>query len=80
MNNVKLLRGKFSITTILSLVLLVIGIGFICWTMINIREQARHFDDIYLSPSSSQSASVVKQLELMIDDKYKIELDIILYP
>jgi len=48
--------------------------------MINIREQARHFDDIYLSPSSSQSASVVKQLELMIDDKYKIELDIILYP
>jgi len=48
--------------------------------MINIREQTRYFDDIFLSPSSSQSASVVKQLELIIDDKYNIEPDDILYP
>ena len=80
MNKVKSLQGRFSIANILSLGLSILGIGFICWTMINIREQTRYFDDIFLSPSSSQSASVVKQLELIIDDKYNIEPDDILYP
>jgi len=79
MSKVKSSRGKFFIVTILSLVLLVIGAVSICWSLVNIREQTRYSDDVYLSPYSSPAAYAVKQLELMIDDTARIEPDKILY-
>jgi len=57
MNKLKLLGGKSSLVSLLSLVFLVLGIGCISWAMLNIWEQSHYSADItpsnYLSPKTS---------------------------
>lgn len=65
MNKEKLLRGKFSKVTVLFMVL---GIGFMCWALINIVIHTVHSTDDYLSPSASSTTFVVKQKEIRLSD------------
>ena len=44
---------------------LVLGLGCICWALINIGAQSVHFDDTYCSPSPSPAAFTVKRVGLM---------------
>jgi sortase A len=53
MNNLKSFRNKLSITGILSLGFLILGIGFICLALIHIREQAVPSLAIEPKPTSS---------------------------
>ena len=89
MNKAKSSRGKFSLVSILSLGSLVLGIGCICWALINIGAQSVHSADAYRSPSSSPATFAVKQVRLTGDDAVPTEpghpsdmlnADKILYP
>ena len=75
MNKVKSSRGKFILITIFSFVLLAIGCVSICWSLINIREQTRYLDNVYTIQYSSTAAHAKKQLELMLDNTDKIDVD-----
>lgn len=55
--------------------LLVIGGLSICWSLINIREQTSYLDNVYTKQYSSTADHTVKQLELIIDNIDKIDVD-----
>jgi len=80
MSNTKKSSGKFSLMTIISLGTLVLGIGCICWALINILIQPRYLD--YVNPSyySNPAAFGVNELGLMVNDFVPTEHDEILYP
>lgn len=61
MNKDKLLRGRFSLVTILILESLVLGIGCISWALIHIGAQSVYSVDSYSSPSSIASTFPMKQ-------------------
>jgi sortase A len=63
----KSLRGKFSLVNILFLGSLVLGIGCICWALINIGAQSINSADVYRSPSFSPTTFAVKQVKLKGD-------------
>lgn len=68
MNKTRSPRSKFPLVSILSLGFLVLGIGGICWALINIGAQSLYFAGAYRSPSSSPTAFAVKQVRLTGDD------------
>lgn len=80
MSNTKKSSGKFSLMTIVSLGSLALGIGCICWALINILIQPRYLD--YVNPSyySNPAAFGVNELGLMVNDFVPTELNEILYP
>jgi len=51
MNKIKRSRGKFHLVTKIYIGLLAIGVGFICWALINIVQQQKYFDDAHHIPS-----------------------------
>jgi sortase A len=84
MNNRKSNRRKHSITGILSLGFLILGIGFICWSLIHIRGQAVPSLAIEHKPTSSiPAAQVNKSSEVSsypMESSNSPRLDEILYP
>ncbi|MHB8064400.1 MAG: sortase, partial [Ruminiclostridium sp.] len=68
MNKSKSSRGKLSLVTVLSLGFIVLGIGCICWALINIGSQSVHSADAYRSHSSSPTTFVVKQEEIRLSE------------
>jgi sortase A len=75
MNKAKSSRGKFSLVIILSLGFLVLGIGCICWALINIGAQSAYSANDYSSPSSSSTTVEVKQVSVTVDDTVPTEPD-----
>ena len=69
----KSLWGKFSLVNILFLGSFVLGIGCICWALINIGAQSINSADVYRSPSFSPTTFAVKPPDILNADK-------ILYP
>lgn len=59
-----LLRGKFSLVSILSLGFLVFGIGLISWALVNIGAQSVHFAIDYSSPTGSPITTTEGQASL----------------
>ena len=68
-------RGKFYLVTILSLAFLVLGIGCICWALINIRLQSVHTADTYGSLPISPITYEMKQVSLTQEDTTPTEPD-----
>lgn len=75
MNKAKSSRGKFSIVIILSLASLFLGIGCICWALINIGAQSVHSADTYRSPSPSLTTFDEKVVGLAGEDVAPTEPD-----
>jgi len=75
MNKAKSSRGKFSIVIILSLASLFLGIGCICWALINIGAQSVHSADAYRSPSPSLTTFDEKVVGLAGEDVAPTEPD-----
>jgi sortase A len=84
MNSRKSNRRKTSITNILSLGFLILGIGFICWALIHIREQAVPTLAIEHKPTSSITAAQVNKFSEVssypAESANSPKLDEILYP
>jgi len=68
-------RGKFHLVTKLFLGSIVLGIGCICWALINIGEQSVHYADAYSNYYPSPTTFAVKQVRLAGDDTVPMEPD-----
>jgi sortase A len=66
-------RGKFFFVTILSQGFLILGIGFICYALINIGAQSVYYADAYRSPSSSPTTFAANQARLTEDNAASME-------
>jgi len=51
MNKIKRSRRKFRLVTKVYIGLLALGVGFICWALINIEQQQKYLDDAQRIPS-----------------------------
>jgi sortase A len=65
-----LLRGRFFFVNILSQGFLILGIGFICYALINIGAQSAHYTEAYRNPSSNPAtlAVAVEQVARLTED------------
>jgi sortase A len=84
MNSRKSNRRKTSITNILSLGFLILGIGFICWALIHIRGQSVPILAIEHKPTLSIPAAQVNKFSEVssypVESENSPKLDEILYP
>lgn len=68
MNLKKLSQSKFPMVMVLPMIYMVLGIGCICWALMNIGVQAAHSNVAYSSSSSSPTTIMVKQKEIRLSD------------
>jgi len=78
MNKAKSLQVKSHLDTFHFLVLMILGIGFICLSLINIGGKVGYSTDAYLSAPSRPTALMLKQKKIILSDI--LNLDKILYP